>query len=254
MSAAPSFAARSAGVVLRGAPNFRDLGGYATRCGRHVRHGLVFRSGHLGHLEPQDIALLQAHLGEAVCVIDLRGAGERQAAACALPGAVVHSLPVEPTVARRLDVAVASGEPLTQELARGFMREAYHGFARNARPQLAAFFRHLSSGQAQPTVLHCAAGKDRTGFVCAMLLEALGVSRETVMGDYLHTNERLAPKEGGRFPPEVMQVLATVRAEFLDAAYDAIERDFGTVDAYLERAAGVTPAARERLGARFLSI
>ncbi|RYY93724.1 MAG: tyrosine-protein phosphatase, partial [Comamonadaceae bacterium] len=192
-------------------------------------------------------------LGEAVCVVDLRGTAERASAACVLPGATVHSLPVEPTVASKLDALAATGEALTAQAARRFMAEAYAGFVRNARPQLAAFFAHLVDTPAQPTVLHCAAGKDRTGFVTAMLLAALDVPRATVIDDYLHTNARLQPKQGGRFPPEIMQVLATVHADFLDAAYAAIDADFGGVDAYLAQGVGLAPAAREQLRAQLLA-
>src|SRR4051794_41672383 len=96
------FADRTAGTVLAGAPNFRDLGGARAADGRSVRHGCVFRSGHLGELHPGDVAALQQHLGEDVCVVDLRGASERTKLACVLPRATVRSVPIEPSVAQKL--------------------------------------------------------------------------------------------------------------------------------------------------------
>lgn len=247
------FADRAAGAVLLGAPNFRDLGGYATRDGRMVSHGKVFRSGHLAALMPEDITLLRRHLGDAVCVLDLRGSTERSAAVCALPGAAVHSFPIEPAVAQRLDALAATGGTLDEVVAHEFMKDAYRNFARHAQPQMASFLRHLAEWDGGPVVLHCAAGKDRTGFATALLLEALGVSREVVLDDYLHTNARMLPrKKGGRFPRSVMDVLMTVRPDFLRAAYDAIDGDFGHTERYLAEALDFGPDDRKRLQARYL--
>jgi protein-tyrosine phosphatase len=249
---APSFADRRAGAVLRGAPNFRDLGGLRSQDGRTVKHGLLFRSGHLGELHPEDVALLQARLGREVTVVDLRGLAEREKFACVLPAATVHSLPIEPSVAQRLTALSAAGEAMTPEITRRFMCEAYQGFVRNTGPRLSAFFGHVDALAGRPLVVHCAAGKDRTGFVAGVLLGALGVARDAVMEDYLLTNERVPPQDHGRFPPEIMAVLATVQAAFLQAAWDAIDADHGGLDAYLERVAGLTPARRQRLQAALL--
>lgn len=244
-----SFAARSAGAVLAGATNFRDLGGYSTADGRRVRHGRVFRSGHLGGLAPQDIALLQRELGPRVCVVDFRGSQEREKAACLLPGASVHSLPFEPAVAKRLEARAAAGLPLTADATRQFMHDAYRSFVREHRHNWSAFFAHvLERDDDEPLVLHCAAGKDRTGLASALLLSALGVPRDTVMDDYLHTAQRFhyQPREG-RFPLQVMQVIAATEPGFLDAALGAIDEDFGGIAGFLRQGLGLDDAQCERL-------
>jgi protein-tyrosine phosphatase len=253
MSAQADFADRGAGAVLLGAPNFRDLGGYATSDGRVVGHGKLFRSGHLAALVPDDIALLRRHLGEALGVVDFRGSVERAAAVCAVPGAVMHSYPIEPKVAQRLDALAATGAVLDEAVAHDLMQDAYRNFVRSAQPQMAGFLRDVLEWNAGPVVLHCAAGKDRTGFATALLLEALGVSRELVFDDYLHTNVRLPPRrKPGRFPKSVMDVLVTVRPDFLQAAYDAIDSDFGGMDLYLKDALGFGVAERAHLRERYL--
>jgi len=234
-------------ATLRGAPNFRDLAGLRTQGGDTVAPGRLLRSGQLGELHEEDIARLRQWLGADVCVIDLRGEPERAKLACALPDAVVHSLPIEPSVAQRLDAIVASGQPLTVPVARGFMADAYRGFTRNARAQVAALFEHALARAGRPMVVHCAAGKDRTGFMVAMLLAALDVPRTAIMDDYLLTNQRVQVRESKRYRAEIMEVLGTVRAEFLEAAFEAIEADFGGLDAYLVQAAALTPERRVRL-------
>ena len=98
-----------------------------------------------------------------------------------------------------------------------------------------------------PLVIHCAAGKDRTGFMAAMLLTALDVPADGVLEDYLATNTRVGPRESARFAPEIMQVLGTVQAEFLDAAFDVIASEFGGTGRYLAEAAGLDARRRARL-------
>lgn len=233
-------------TMLLGAPNFRDLAGLRTRGGRTVAQGRLLRSGQLGDLHEEDIERLRLWLGADVCVIDLRGEAERAKHACALDYAVVHCLPIEPSVAQKLDAMVTSGQPLTVPVARGYMADAYRGFVR-ARTQVAALFEHAVAREGRPMVVHCAAGKDRTGFIVAMLLAALDVPRAAIMDDYLLTNQRIQVKENKRYPPEIMEVLGTVRAEFLEAAFEAIEADYGSLDAYLAQAAALTAEQRARL-------
>ncbi|WP_038200282.1 tyrosine-protein phosphatase [Xenophilus azovorans] len=241
------------GVMLRGAPNFRDLGGLGTREGRFIAPGRLLRSGQLGELHAEDIEHLAAWLGADVCVIDLRGASERLRQACALPQAVVHSLPIEPSVALKLDTAIASGQDLTPAMARAFMAEAYRGFVRKAQAQATSLFAHVLDRAGRPLVVHCAAGKDRTGFMVALLLSALDVPRETILEDYLLTNQRVQPRESRRYAPEIMEVLGTVRAEFLEAAFDLIDEGFGGTARYLQQAAALTPQRRARLHEVLLS-
>jgi protein-tyrosine phosphatase len=233
--------------MLRGAPNFRDLGGLRTGEGRTIGHRHLLRSGQLGELHAQDIALLRGELGTDLCVIDLRGAAERMKLPCALPQATVHSLPIEPTVAEKLDAAIARGEPPTVQAAQHLMAEAYRNFVRNARTQVGAVFEHVVARAGKPLLVHCTAGKDRTGFTVAMLLGALGVPRDSIMDDYLLTNRCVAPRESGRYPVEILQVLGLIRAEYLEAAFDVIDHEFGGLDAYLHEAAAVTPQCREAL-------
>ncbi|HET6827674.1 MAG TPA: tyrosine-protein phosphatase, partial [Ramlibacter sp.] len=108
------------------------------------------------------------------------------------------------------------------------------GFVRTSTHRFAQFFGHLLESD-EPTVFHCTAGKDRTGFAAALVLHALGATREEVMRDYLLTNERLntAPLRGTLLPAHVADVLLRVQPEFLDAAFEAIAQDYGSLQSYL---------------------
>jgi protein-tyrosine phosphatase len=103
-------------------------------------------------------------------------------------------------------------------------------------------------------VFHCTAGKDRTGFAAALLLEALGVPRDIILQDYLLTNDfyQIPTANPADLPPEVMNVLWRVQANFLDAAFEVVEADFGSVPRYLKEALGLDAQAQERLVALYL--
>lgn len=236
---------------LSGASNFRDLGGYAGADGRIVRWRTLFRSDHLAALTPQDAAAFRA-LG-VTRSFDFRGVGERAAAAYDLPGVAQHPLPIEPTVVQGIRTILESGQTLTAERAAALMRQTYRNFVHQGVPRFAELFAHLVQSD-QPLVFHCTAGKDRTGFAAALILLALGVPRDTVMRDYLLTNAlyRMPEVSDGRVPPEVLQVLWRVQEDFLEAGLDAIERDFGSVGAYLERALQLGAAERIQLERSYL--
>jgi protein-tyrosine phosphatase len=237
---------------LAGASNFRDLGGYPARDGRTVRWRQIFRSNHLGHVTGADIGVLRG-LG-LKCAFDFRGTEERTSAICGLPEIAVHSLPIEPTVVAALR-ARAVGAPLTMADALDVMRESYRGYVRQNTPNFRTLFAHLLEDRA-PLVIHCTAGKDRTGFACALILHALGVPDHVIAEDYLLTNRfyRRDPAASPDLPDEVSQTLGSVQASFLAAAFEAICADYGDLENYLGNALGLGLGPRQRAGlaARYL--
>ncbi|HRW71555.1 tyrosine-protein phosphatase [Ottowia sp.] len=236
---------------LSGASNFRDLGGYTGAGGRTVRWRRVFRSDHLAALTPGDAAALR-ELGVAR-VFDFRGASERDALRYDLPGVAQHPLPIEPTVVQRMKDLVEAGQRVTPEQTVGLMQQTYHAFVHDNAARFAGLFAHMLESDA-PLVFHCTAGKDRTGFAAALILRALGVPEPVVMQDYLLTNDLYRMPEFGAsdVPQEVLNVLWRVQEEFLRAALDAVEEDFGGVDRYLAEQLGVGPRERERLAELYL--
>ena len=144
---------------LQGASNFRDLGGYATADGRITRWRQLFRSNHLGHLTKADIDVVRG-LG-LKSAFDFRGRDERAAAVCGVEEIAVHSLPIEPTVVASLRARLASGSLCAAD-ALEIMRESYRNYVRHNTHSFRTLFGHLLEDRA-PLVIHCSAGKDRTG-------------------------------------------------------------------------------------------
>jgi protein-tyrosine phosphatase len=236
---------------LSGASNFRDLGGYPGTDGRIVRWRQIFRSNHLGHLTEADIEVLRP-LG-LKSAFDFRGTEERVEATCGLAEIAVHSLPIEPTVVAALRARLAEGIALSSIDALDVMRDSYRNYVRNNTPSFRALFAHLLEDRA-PLVVHCTAGKDRTGFACALILRALGVADEVIADDYLLTNRfyRRDPGASSDLPDDVKQVLGSVEGSFLAAAFEAISADYGDLESYFSDGLGLGAGERAALEARYL--
>jgi len=236
---------------LSGASNFRDLGGYATSDGRTVRWRQIFRSNHLGHLTDDDISILR-ELGVR-SAFDFRGTEERTAALCGVSEITVHSLPVEPTVVAALRAIAAAGTPLSTDHAVEVMRGSYRSYVQKNTQHFRSLFAHLLEDRA-PLVIHCTAGKDRTGFACALILHTLGVPQGVISEDYLLTNRfyRRDPNHSTDLPDEIRQVLGSVQVSFLAAAFEAIDTDYGDLESYLRDGLGLGKAERADLEARYL--
>jgi protein-tyrosine phosphatase len=237
-------------LSLQGASNFRDLGGYATRDGRSLRWRQIFRSNHLGHLTAADIEIVRG-LGLR-SAFDFRGVDERSAATCGLQEIMVHSLPIEPTVVAALRAELAAGR-LTAPVARDVMRESYRNYVRHNTHSFRALFGHLLEDRA-PLVIHCTAGKDRTGFACALILHALDVTDEVIAADYLLTNRfyRRDPSAATDLPDDVRQAIGTVDASFLAAGFDVVRADYGDLESYFKDGLQIGDRERAELKARYL--
>lgn len=246
---------------LEGASNFRDLGGYRGHDNARVAWRRLYRSDHLGALTPPDMARLSA-LGLAR-VVDFRGVSERMLAPCVQPGVVVHSLPIEPTVVarlRRLREELLAGQrvtPLDEADAVAMMQETYRDFVRLNTPRFAALFARLLEGDA-PLVFHCTAGKDRTGLAAALLLAALGVSRDDIEQDYLLSNALFKVRDAPAIPseavlpPPVRDVLNRVQLDFLHHAFTVIDHDWGGLPRYVAQGLGLDAASLDQLRYRYL--
>jgi protein-tyrosine phosphatase len=243
---------RTRHLNLAGASNFRDLGGYPARGGRLTRWRQLFRSNHLGHLTDDDVLVLR-DLG-LKCAFDLRGAEERRPTLCRHEGITVHSLPIEPETMAALHALLAAGKPVGAEETAEVMRESYRNYVRHNTASYRTLFKHLLE-DAAPLVIHCTAGKDRTGFAVALILKSLGVADDLIVEDYLLTNRfyrRIEAGAGSDLPEAVRAVLGSVEVSFLLAALDTVRSDHGDLEAYFEAGLGLGPRERAALEARYL--
>ncbi len=171
-------------VPLDGSFNFRDLGGYRTRDGRVTRWSTLFRSDTLHELTPGDVARLRS-LG-LTTILDLRTSRE-------LERTGRGPLGPEPIAYHHLSVIQdGEGEAMAAPgLPGDDLSERYLWYLEVGRRSLAAALEVLSQSANLPLVFHCAAGKDRTGVLAALILSILDVDGQTIVDDYLITQDRM---------------------------------------------------------------
>lgn len=262
---------------LGGGWNFRDV---ADSTGGAIRAGRLYRSGELSRLDDDGRAtLLALGIGD---VADLRSPREvqRHGGGLVPDGVVIHLLPFpDAPVSDEVDgdaphehsfrklLADDPGDEGADGAAHRYMVEEYERFARFAGARRAVHRLVTLIGDGKPVITHCFAGKDRTGFAVATVLEAGGVDRDAILADYLSSNaavpqlrdhiliglrERnadIATDEALEMAEERLsdEVLG-VREDYLAAARKVIDDDFGSLANYLE-AADVTAADLEKLRA-----
>ncbi len=233
---------------LTGTYNFRDIGGYRSRDGRRVRWGQVFRSDAMHRLTQDDVERLRP-LGVRT-ILDLRSHRE---IADAGPG-LIHDEPGIDVVHIPFGRIGEEADPKWQLLT---LSDLYHGIVTDARSALAQVMTTLATADAVPAVVHCAAGKDRTGVSIALLLRLLGVDDGTIIDDYVLTEQNFVAFKAN-LSPEALHHLSNIPDELLRvdamvlvAALAFIDAEYGTTENYLLDA-GVGPDTVATLRDRLL--
>lgn len=249
-------------IALPGALNFRDFGGYETLSGERVCTGRLFRSGRLSDIAQDSHADFCALNIRVIC--DLRTLQERSDHPTPFLGSDVENvhIPMEPGNASMLAKVLFERSTSSTDRRRiitQFTRDLVQHHASDYTRMFAALRANHEGG----FLVHCSAGRDRTGIGVAMILLALGVSQEQVMQDYLLTNEildferfilpQLAKMYGEvNVDNDVARSLATLHADYLKGAIDEMVRSHGSVDGYLANAIGLRRSDRARMQALFL--
>jgi protein-tyrosine phosphatase len=251
---------------VEGIDNFRDFAGHV-RGGLRVRKGMIYRSGSMYAASTRDLELLSSLGVRTIC--DLRTHKEKKRYPDRIPDSVKKTVHIPVKVsqhdesafifrlfsllfgpARRLNFAALTQE-VYRELAAAFQAE----FSKVVK--LAGDEGNL------PMLIHCTAGKDRTGFACSLLQLMLGLPREQVFLDYLASNEHLDGLKremmksffylslfgvsAKKFLP-----LLDARSEYLEAAFQQIDADYGSFDHYLLYGLGISDSDKSRLRQIFL--
>jgi protein-tyrosine phosphatase len=263
--------------ILEGAPNARDLGGMRTLDGGVFRPSRVIRSGPISKITDADAAYLEEH--GLRTVIDLRTEQEKYGRLDVILDGVsyidcpiiesraigiTHELPRDDDGLAQYYV-VAAADINARGGGRALMRKMYEGFITNpyAVEHYRQFFDFLLQNEEGCVLYHCTMGKDRVGCATAMLLTALGVSREDIVEDYMYTKTRLDGKSQEMLARcrkftsdeailDTIYQMDTVDESYIGAVFSAMEAQCGTAEKYVREALGVTPEKRDRLKKLYL--
>ncbi|TMM50291.1 tyrosine-protein phosphatase [Qipengyuania marisflavi] len=253
-------------VPTQGIHNLRDYGGWPVAGGGAVKTGLLYRSGQ--HVAATDADLAAVEALDIRTVIDLRGVGERERNPCrrtaGWDGSVVAFEGETTSSPPHMDVDEST---TTANFARQRMMAVYIRMPRNPAmtEMFGRYFRALDSRDGA-SLVHCFAGKDRTGVAATLLLHVLGVSEEDQRAEFLLTNAAptlsvlrdqsvpmIEQRLGRTLDEAAIRALLEVHEDYLDTFMAEVAQDHGSLDAYLASAIGVDDAMRTRLQQRFVA-
>ncbi|WP_438381384.1 tyrosine-protein phosphatase [Asaia sp. BMEF1] len=250
-------------LPTQGVANFRDMGGYETTDHHHVRWGEFYRSAAPSGLTQNDYAYIDT-LG-IKSVTDLRTQAEQkkqptrwQGVSPAFFPSEKPDLPSDMTDRSRLST-------MSDTQAKALMETFYAQMPDYYAPELKALFARLLAHQT-PTLTHCTAGKDRTGFASALILYALGVPEQTILSDYAMSGDllraHLTPsfkaamadhQNGGAMAASPsMRAMLNSDPDYLKAAFASIRKHYGSIDAYLAQKLAVGPQQLTALRSLYL--
>jgi protein-tyrosine phosphatase len=254
-------------LSLEGGCNFRDLGGYRTRGGRELKWGMVYRTGVLSYFTPSDEPHLSQLGVRAIC--DLRRLDEREREPTRWPDHKTQQLSWDDGSAPPTIRTLAVNHPNTAAGMHAVMIDLYRALPEWMAPRLYGMFERIAKGDV-PLLVHCAAGKDRTGIAVALLLAVLDVPHQTIVDDYLLTNtagnleEFILTRHKAHLgiaisnhplltlPEDIRRVIFAANADYLHAAFDQMGLDHGGVDGFLAHH-GIDAAMRSKVQAALLA-
>jgi len=244
-------------VRLQGAVNFRDVGGYATNDGHRVKWHKIYRSADISKLTDSDLNKV-AQI-KIVDVVDLRGVNESKGAPDKLnPGMDYILCPAGSDA----DLSNWMKQISTLKSGGDSMMIIYYSNTQFLSDRYKPLFSKLTAlPDESALLLHCTAGKDRTGIGTALVLYALGVPYPTIMEDYLATNYYRAEDNEKKIKQmfmfmhiddHVARDLLSAKKEYLDATFAAIMKQYGSVDKYLKAGLGLDDHAIQILKSKYL--
>jgi len=231
-------------LPFKGQVNCRDLGGIITADGHKVKWGMVYRSGDLSLLSATDQAYFK-NLG-VKNVVDFRSEDEVAQAPDKLPdGVAYYNMAIDNSLVSR-DQILAWLRAGDADALDTVLYQVYKSFVLEYSDQFSLFLNRLQEGDG-PLLFHCSQGKDRAGWATALFLAALGVDDQTIMENYMASNEylnnviektiqmvNLAGMDG-----EILRPVLVVKEDYLKAAIDLVENEFGDLQTYVKDQLGV---------------
>ncbi|MCS6836485.1 MAG: tyrosine-protein phosphatase [Anaerolineae bacterium] len=249
-------------ISLPSLPNLRDFGGYPTRDGRRVKRGLLYRASSLAHLSDDDLTKLEELGLRLIC--DLRTPEEVAEAPDRLPQSAEYlHLPAHAAHNSRPSLRNVFGMMMKRGYLERILPRLYTEVMIDQNPHVfAEIFRRVAEGQL-PLLIHCTAGKDRTGLSAALLLSWLGVEDELIVQDYSISNlfyddfarisSRLL-KQLGQLGIKEAEVYPLMVADprTMETTLAHIRHYYGSVEAYLRGPGGLDTATLQAVKERLI--
>ena len=227
--------------------NFRDIGGLKTLEGRRLKKGVLFRSDELSRLTQKDLERFTLLNIQSIC--DLRTPREQKSKPSRIKSE--HGIQIvnislqdksqEFTHLEFFKFLISKSNTIDFEK---IMKEIYHDMAFISHTQIYEIITFLSEQKNLPALIHCTGGKDRTGFIAAIIQLLVGVPFQHVLDDYLLSNDLIAPRMKKienfirwmslfQISPERMQPILIVRRDYLEDVYNEIIKKYGNIETYL---------------------
>ena len=260
-----------ASLGIASLPNLRDIGGYKTKDSVPIRKAILYRSSQLTRISSTDMQKI-AEL-KLKNDFDLRTTREREAKPDELPTGVRNAsfdmlADASEEAWVKLDDLLRDPKRVSKATGGGtaeaelMMKQIYCDFVTlpSAKTALKQLYTTLAQSGSTPALVHCSSGKDRTGWAIAALLTLLEIPKETVIKDFVRSNEYILPaykktiddfvKAGGE--PGIPTAILGVKAIYLDAAFNEVQKNYGTIERYFSEGLGVDAAKQKALKAVFL--
>jgi protein-tyrosine phosphatase len=255
----PYFSYAQINVGIESSPNFRDLGGIEVSDGYILKEGLMYRSGSFTNLSGSD-AVKFKNTGLNT-VIDFRSDFEIEREPDFIPEDMginwIHA-PIGSMDQSSMGefMKVLMKDDFTAEDVDNLMIEANKGFVASIQDFKPLFDQALEEGNV--ILFHCSAGKDRTGLASSLFLSALGADWDTIIKDFLRSNEAVEKTDLSKLsmygiPEERGKVLMGVKSTYLESAWEEIHKNYGSVDNLLEKEFGIGASEKERLRQLYLT-
>lgn len=252
-------------LIINDLDNFRDLGGIKTKDNRFVNWGRFYRSDALNALLSSEFNYI--HGLDIQRVFDLRSDFEIKTAKDNLPKNISYEhFPIfadnDSGMLQGLQAKMAKGS-FTKADAEQLLIDTYKSFANEDAVKFNKLLHQIFIEYDYPSIFHCTAGKDRTGFTAAMILSILNVDRKTILDEYEMTNFYTKAKiedlmknvsklgYGDKIEPAAIEAVMSVNKKYLQASFDIIDNKYGGIDAFIKNQLGFSDAERAQLIQKF---
>jgi protein-tyrosine phosphatase len=230
---------------LRSVRNFRDIGGIPTIENGIIRKGIIFRSANPDSISKDDIIKLQGL--NVRTLIDLRAPHEIKKRRRPIDHTVTLSLPLDFQKTTRERLKPYIYKKGTEKILADISNQLYLDILDASAPAFREILELLIKGEDSSILIHCFAGKDRTGIMVALILLALGTDRKFIVDDFMKSNDALLPYfrkmlmlrkifSFGFFPSNRMLYVITVKQRNIDSIIDRIQNHYGGIEGYLASA------------------